>query len=270
MKRLVSTALAVALLVSLGALAVLARGGGEILSPAGNAVAAAAPDAPMVVPDAVEVTLKVNEIALPLDVQNSFAVSGLPFTADGLARNISSGLSSVSQVTHWNASLQQNDTWTPTGPGTGYGYYNGGLVTAPWALQTGQAYRLVLKPGAATVYSIVGDVPALGAIHYTWVGGSGTLCKSNSFLVPLDQEQSVSGKDLSDADKLATNIGRANIAQVSRWNATLQQADTWTPTGTSGGYGYVNGTLTSTAFPVSPGYSYRICAKSGLQGVSWP
>ena len=42
MKRLVSTALAVALLLGLGALAVLARGGGEILSPADNAVAAAA------------------------------------------------------------------------------------------------------------------------------------------------------------------------------------------------------------------------------------
>jgi hypothetical protein len=89
-------------------------------------------------------------------------------------------------------------------------------------------------------------------------------------LVPLDQGLSVSGKDLSNADKLATDIGRANIAQVSRWNATSQQADTWTPTGAAGGYGYVNGALTTTPFPVSPGYSYWICAKSGLQGLSWP
>ena len=37
MKRLLSTALAVALLLGLGALAVLARGGGDILTPADNA-----------------------------------------------------------------------------------------------------------------------------------------------------------------------------------------------------------------------------------------
>ena len=42
MKRLISTALAIALLLGLGALAVLARGGGDILTPAGSVVAAAA------------------------------------------------------------------------------------------------------------------------------------------------------------------------------------------------------------------------------------
>ena len=42
MKRLLSTALAVALLLSLGALAVLARGGGDILTPADSVVSAAA------------------------------------------------------------------------------------------------------------------------------------------------------------------------------------------------------------------------------------
>lgn len=290
MKRILSTVIAIALLVGLAGLAVVAGGGAKTplaamparfasaLNAPGAQAEVAAPAAPVAqdeanapaAVDSIAATNKINEVALPLDVQSSFTVAGLPFTAVGLARNISSGWATVAQVTHWNATMQQNDTWTPTGESTGYGVYNGTFTTTPWALQTGQAYRLLLKAGASTVYSIVGDVPAQGALHYTWVGGSGTACKTNSFLVPLDQEQSLTGKDLSNADKLATDIGRANLSQISRWNATYQQADTWTPTGTSGGYGVLNGTFTTTPFPVTLGYPYRICAKSGLEEVIWP
>jgi hypothetical protein len=68
MKRLLSTALAVALLLGFGALAVLARGGGDILTPADNAVAAAAQAQTAAAPDAPAVTYKYNDVALVLDV----------------------------------------------------------------------------------------------------------------------------------------------------------------------------------------------------------
>ena len=65
MKRLLSTALAVALLLGLGALAVLARGGGDILTPADNVVAAAAQPQTAAAPDAPMATSGINWIAFP-------------------------------------------------------------------------------------------------------------------------------------------------------------------------------------------------------------
>ena len=198
MKRLLSTALAVTLLLGLGALAVLARGGGDILTPADSVVSAAAPDAPP-----TPAPYMINEIALPLDVESTFGTAN--FTAQGLAENITSGEATVSQVSHWYANGQQSDTWDPN---LGYGIYEGETVFAAWPLQTGQSYQLTLVQGASTVYSIVGDVPAQGDIQFTWKGGAN--CQLNSFSVPLDQESSVSGKDLGDAQKLAEDIGASS------------------------------------------------------------
>ena len=263
MKRMLSVVTAVALLVVLAALVFLARpagmSAGMAITGQGEQPALAAPAAPS--------SVNINEIGLPLDVQQSFAASGLAFTADGLARNITSTLSTVSQVSHWNVTYQQNDTWDPN---SHFGFVNGGLfTTTAFALQTGQAYRLTLAAGAAPVYSIVGNVPAPGAVTFSWTGTGG--CAPNSFVVPLDQDPSQSGKDLSDAQKLAMDIGggsTTSISQVSRWNATYQQSDTWDP---NSHFGFVNGGLfTTTPFSVTTGYSYWICAKLGLNGQVWP
>ena len=77
----------------------------------------------------------------------------------------------------------------------------------------------------------------------------------------------MSGKDLSNSDKLAMDIGEVNITQVARRNASLQQSDTWNP---NSNFGTVNGAFTRTPFPVTIGYPYWICAKSGLNGLPWP
>ena len=71
MKRTLSTILAVALLLGLGTLAVLARGGGDILTPvraASVALAAAQPQT-AAAPDAPAASSNYNVIALPLDVR---------------------------------------------------------------------------------------------------------------------------------------------------------------------------------------------------------
>ena len=281
MKRLLSVVTAVALLVALAALIFLARPIGSNVVAAGapkmaaahppsqamepklaTAPAKAAPAAP-----SVPASLTISEFGLSLDVQQSFAARGLAFTADGMARNMTSTLTSVSQVSHWNVAHQQNDTWDPN---SHFGFVNGGqFTTTAFALQTGQAYRRTMAAGAAPVYSIVGSVPAPGAVKFTWTGTGS--CAQNSFVVPLDQYPSRSSKDLSDAQKLAVDISggsMANISQVSRWNATYQQSDTWDP---NSHFGFVNGGLFTTApFSVTIGYSYWICARSGLNGQVWP
>ena len=258
MKQLVSTALAVALLLGLGVLAVLARGGGDILTPADNAVAAAAQPQTAAAPAAVPTPAPymINEIALPLDVKSTFGVAN--FTAQGLAENIASGKATVRQVSHWNAALEQSDTWDPK---FGTGVYNGDPVEEAWPLYTGQAYQLTLVQGASVVYSIVGDVPKQGDINFTWVGGGN--CMMNNFSLPLDQDPAV----LVDAQALAEAIGVPGVSQISQWNSNRQEADTWDPKFETGVY---NGDPTDTAWLVNLGYPYWICVQPSLNGQSWP
>ncbi|MCX7706805.1 MAG: hypothetical protein N2204_02200, partial [Anaerolineae bacterium] len=134
MRQTLSTLVAIALLVGLGALAVLALPSGQVaLNPAPAAVAAQVAAGP----ETVNATDKFNAIALPLDVQTAWANAGYSFTAQGLAEYI--GVSSVSQVLRLNANLQGYDSWFPA---SGFGFLNGVFVTTPWPLQTGMAYRV--------------------------------------------------------------------------------------------------------------------------------
>ncbi len=201
---------------------------------------------------------KLNDISLPLDVQSNFAAQGYSFDAQGLANNINSGTSSISQVLRWNTSTQTSDTWDPN---LGFGFVGGVFTTTPFSLETGKAYRLLVTDAASTIYSLVGDVPVAGSIHATWVGSS-TGCKLNHFMIPLDQS------GITNADQLAASIGATGITQVLHWNATTQTSDTWDP---ALGFGFVNGgTFTTTPFDVQVGHPYWICANNTINGQSWP
>lgn len=202
---------------------------------------------------------KINEIGLPLDVQASFSSAGLPFNADGLAQNMPSGETSVNQVSQWNEGLQESDTWDPN---LNFGVVDGVITAEAFPLQTGGAYTILANSDADTVFTIVGDVPALGAVTVTWVGDDAA-CKLNHFIVPLDQHDN----NLTNADLLADDIGSTAISQVTRWNAPLQESDTWDP---NLDFGVVDGIISTTPFDVKIGYPYWICARSALDGVVWP
>ncbi len=258
MKNILSLTIFALLFLGLGALALTAAPGGEeLLSPAsiqGEALAeAAAPSA-----------VKINEIALPLDVQSSFANASLAYDADGLAENIASGVATVSQVSQWNEAMQIYDTWDPV---NNIGTIDGALAFNAFPLKTGEAYGLTVNQ-SSTEYTIVGDVPNVGTVKHTWTGAAS--CKLNNFGIPLDQTQSQSGKDLSDADKLAKDISplpNQYINQVLNWNAPMQIYDTWDPIN---GIGTIDGALAFSPFATKIGYPYWICANSGLNNQQWP
>ena len=270
MKRIFSTLLAIALLLGLGALAVLARGG-DILTPADNAVAAAAQPQTAAAPDAPAALLNYNLIALPLDVQTTWAnitPTAIPFTAHGLAQYV--GLSSVDQVLHWDPVAQRYDQWIPVAgmENGGYGYVNGDIVTSPWSLTTGQVYRLLLNNTnqSLTLVSFVGDVPPANSIKFILHGTAG--CQYNQVSVPLER-----GETLTTSRALADSMGgMANVSQVLRWDPAAQRYDQWIPVDGMefGGYGYVNGDIVTSPWSVNIGYPYVVCLLAGADTVSWP
>ncbi len=259
MKRFLSVASAVALLVVLGVAASIAgvpQEGGFALAP-GRAAAAGlaggrnAPASP-------SSSQNYNAIALPLDVQANWATAGYSFDAQGLAEYL--GVSSVEQVLRLDATRQDFDSWFPGG---GFGFVAGEYVSAPFALDVGGAYRILLNGSdpLLTRFSIVGGVPDQGAITFDLVGGA-TGCKYNELSVPLDQSA------LVDADDIADSMGgAADVDQVLRLNATTQDFDSWFP---GGGFGFVAGEFVGTPFDVRIGYPYVVCLNDGADGVTWP
>lgn len=262
-RRILSNALAIALLLGLGALAVLARSGGAaLLSPVRTAAALAAPVAQGEVTDAAAPDApatgisKWNAIAIPLDVRTSWAAAGYDFNAQGLAQSV--GISSVTQVLQWNASLQGFDKWFPP---YGYGFINGARVTTPFSLAVGGAYRLLLNDSnpSLAVFSMVDHVPAANTVKFALLGNV-TACKWNEISIPLEQS------GLTDATALANSMGgTTNVSQVLRWNAGMQGFDKWFP---PYGYGFLNGARVTTPFSVQIGYPYFVCLKSDI--ASWP
>lgn len=255
MRQVFSVMVAIALLVGLSALAVLALPHGQTMlnPPLGKADGQSSST-----PVAIGTTDKFNAIALPLDVQATWASAGFSFTAQGLAEYI--GLSSVSQVLRLNPSLQGYDSWFPD---SGFGFLDGTLVTTPWPLQTGMAYRVVLNANnpSLNTFSLLGAVPPQGSITFTLVGESPG-CKLNDIMVPLDQPS------ITNANDLALSLGgSSNVSQVLRLNATLQGYDSWYP---ESGFGFVNGSFTTTPFPVQVGYPYAVCLTGGANGLRWP
>lgn len=253
MKRAVSTALAVALLLGLGALAVLALPGAySALAPTASA---AAPGAFQSMAPAVTAGIaRYNVIGMPLGAAAQFASLGLGFDADGLADLIGP---SVTQILRWNASRQDFDSWDPV---NNDGYANGNPITSPFQLTVGEAYWVLVDSAAPDVVSFVGDVPLAGSVKFTLVGASAG-CAYNQVTIPLEQS------GLSDADLLADSISLAEVAQVLRWNAVRQDFDSWDPANNEG---YVGGDPVTTPWAVRLGYPYMVCLNAGVNGHTWP
>ncbi len=247
MKRILSTALAMALLLGLGALAVLARpGGAALLSPVrtaaalaapvaqGEAVDAAAPDAPAVTSGAGW-----NVIATPLHV------TGVDL-ADNVAYYISSGSPSnssnnkISQVAHW-----VNGQWVYRKVGGGFG------AGTNFAVNVGDALLISAAADAPTSFAWVGDVPQQGSIHYSLPQGGWHV-----LMLPLDRNVDADNNGTPTADELGNNIG--GVLQVAQW-----VSGQWVYRKVGGGFG------AGTNFTVKIGYPYLIETSASTPG-SWP
>jgi hypothetical protein len=251
MRRVLTTVLAVALLLGLGALAVLALPNANA-SLAGAPLSAAAPDFE---PEAPLATNNYNAIGMPLNAANQFTSAGFGFDSDGLASLVGS---SVSQVLQWNNTRQEFDTWNPV---SNTGVVNGLFTTTPFALAVGGSYWLLVDSTSPTVVSFVGDVPAQNSVKFTLVGPvSG--CSYNALTIPLEQSS------LTNSDLLADSINAAGqVSQVLQWNAVRQEFDTWNPVSNTG---VVNGLFTTTPFATKIGYPYMICGAAAVNGQVWP
>jgi len=219
MKRILTPVLAVALLLGLGALAVLAM-------PSANAPLAAAPvvSAAAAAPEAVDALENYNALSMPLYAANQFTSAGYQFDADGLASMIGPG---VSQVLRWNSTGQYFEARFPQ------------LPDGPnFTLEVGGVYFVLVDSTVGDVVSFVGDVPAEESIHFNLTGGSP--CLYNAVMVPLDRS------DITTADELATDIG--DVEQVLQWNATGQYFEARFPSLPDG-----------PNFQVKIGYPYIVC-----------
>lgn len=219
MGRVLSTIIAVALLLGLGALAAMALPGSSAPMTAGAVAAAplaAEPDAP-----AAE---NYNLIALPLNSQAQFAAAGATWDAEGLAQFIGTG---VTQVLRWDESVGFQIWYPLTNRGINF------------PLVVSGTYFVLLDTNATSnVVSFVGGVPDMGSVQYDLVGG--TPCVYNSFMVPLDQTAITS----------ETLLGQAlvNAEQVLSWDATNQNWLIWYPA-----------TGRGSTFPVKIGHPYFAC-----------
>lgn len=232
MGRVLSTIVAVVLLLGLGALAVLAlpgAGAPMTASPVAAAPLAAEPDAPAAGTD------KLNVIAMPLQATNPEFTS-VGFNAAGLAAVTGPG---VKQVLTWNAPVGSYRTYYPSDP-----------ESDNFPLVVGGVYRLILDSTANTVVSFVGNVPDIGAVSFSLTRPVGTGCAINDISVPLNRS------DLIDASALAGAIG--NVSQVIEWNATAGSNRTYYPSDPE-----------SDNFPVKIGYPYRLCLLAG-GATQWP
>ena len=239
MKRLVSTALAVALLLGLGVLAVLARGGGDILSPADNAVAAAAqPQTAAAAPDAPAVVGKYNMLGVPLIVSSITNETSL---AAYIQNNTST---TVARILKWDPSLN--------GVGGYLSYIPGDEESSRFPIWAGDAFWLLSVGSGTPVLSYVGDVPAEHSVTFDLVGSTPN-CRYNMITVPLDKGT------ITNETQLADDIGASDVARILYWDPVLN--------GTGGYLSYVPGDGESSRFAVKIGYPYWVCMKTSKP---WP
>lgn len=231
MRQTFSTLIAIALLVGLGALAVLALPNGQMaLNPAPVAVAAqvvAGPEAPLG-------TNRYNVIAMPLDTTNQFTNAGQPFNAAGLAAIVGPG---VQQVLKWNANTNSHLQYIP------------GLGGDNFNLSVGGVYWLELDSTANNIVSFVGNVPTQGSVTFALVRPAAAGCRYNDISIPLERS------DITTPQQLANSIG--NVEQVLQWSPatnTYQQ--------------YLVG-LGGDNFTIKIGYPYHVCLQAG-GNTTWP
>ena len=180
MKRILSTGLAIVLLLGLGTLAVLARpGGADILASPRLASVPAAPvlqvevKAPVAAPDAPAIgSTQFNWVALPLHDATLVMASDLKAHMEAN----SNGSITVVAVEQWNSIAQNYQTYS-TVP-----FPNG-----DFALAVGGVYRVAVtgNAGAQTVWSMVGDVPDPGEFSYTLRETAGS--DFNWIMLPLQK-----------------------------------------------------------------------------------
>ncbi len=223
MKRALSTMVAVALLLGLGALAVLALPGAQVaVNPASVVMAA-----PLAAPEAPTTGGKYNAIALPLD-------NGITLASALVSDiNATSGATAV-QALKWNANFGYT-LYDPTDP-----------FSVDFTLAVGDAVFVVVEGTGSPVYSMVGDVPAQGSVHFALVGASPT-CKYNWISIPLDQGA------ITHASGLATAIG--DVSQILVWDPT------------NGYTMYDPADPFSVDFSVRIGYPYFVCLTASK---TWP
>lgn len=219
MRQVLSTVIAIALLVGLGALAVLALPGAQVgLNPAPVAVAAAVAVGPNA-PEAPMGNGKYNAIALPLD-------NGITRASELLKDINATTGSTATQALKWD-------------PNVGYTIYDpNDPFSFDFALAVGDPVFVLLEGTGNPVYSMVGDVPAQDSVHFSLVGGSPT-CKYNFISIPLDKGT------LTLASELVTDIG--DVSQVLVWDPT------------SGFTIYDSTDPFSQDFSVRIGYPYFVC-----------
>jgi hypothetical protein len=235
MRRVLTTVLAVALLLGLGALAVLALPNGSAPLAGAPAVSAAAPEF-QDAPEAVLATNKVNVIAMPLNATNQFTNAGKSFDADGLAAIAGTG---VVQVSTWDATSASYRSWDPIA-----------VDGDNFSLAVGGNYRLVLDSTANTIVSFVGDVPAQGSVKFNLVRPTSGACRVNDISLPLDQAA------ITTADQLAIAVG--NVEQVLEWVGGTQSYRSWDVLAQDGDN-----------FAVKIGYPYRLCL-AAAGSTTWP
>jgi hypothetical protein len=243
MNRVLTTVLAVALLLGLGALAVLALPGASTPLAAAPFVSAAplAPGQPEAV-TAPDVTLKYNVIALPLDAKAS--IPNAAALVDYLNRAEVGQPKTVDQVLHWDAAAQDfTDYYLP----------NLGPLGTNFSLEVGGTYWILLDSTAPPVFSVVGDVPQVGELQYNLLGATPN-CAYNNIIIPLDQWDAA----ITHASDLVTAMGGPTVVdQVLQWSAADQDfVDYWLPNIPIG-----------TDFSVQPGYPYMVCLKAN---ITWP
>ena len=230
MKRILSTAAFLILIVAIAAMAVYALNG------VGAAAPAVVPGSASVTAPASEpaATNKYNFIAMPLDASDSIT----PFKASGLATYHGG---SVKKVTKWDASSQTYQSYTPG-------------VSPPsddFDLEVGGAYFLLLDSTSSGVLSLVGDVPEQGSVSFALVAGTASDCAYNALSLPLDQDS------ITNAQELASAI--TGTKKVTRWDATSQTYASYTP-GVS---------PPSDNFDAAIGYPYFVCVDNTAP-AQWP
>jgi len=254
MKQVLTTVLAVALLLGLGALAVLAMPSANAPLAAAPVVSAAAPEFELDSPSAFTGP-RYNHIALPLDTGTSIS----PFNAQGLLDYIGD---SATQVANLNAASQGLDFWDEA---YGFGLVNGVAIDDPvdYPLAVGHPYLILINSThpADTPFSIVGDVPNEGDIVFTLAGHDP--CYFNEIMVPLDQYD----QSLDNGLNLANAIG--NVDMIAALYAPTQGLDFWD---FRNNFGLVAGVTigTPTLFPVKIGYPYLVCINALGDGDVWP
>ena len=190
-KRLFSTALAVVLLLGLAALAVLARPASDAQVTQADSVAAKPPSPLSLLAMAPKVGgAKYNAIAVAIDNDKHLA--------SALADDITATTGATAlQVLKWHPDIGFS-IYDPTDP-----------FSEDFALAVGDPVFVLMQGTTATVYSLVGAVPAQNSVHFALLG-SATACRYNFISVPLDKSA------LTLASELANDIGDA--VQVLKWD----------------------------------------------------